>query len=193
MNRIILSLAVIAMAGSAAVATTRAYFSNGQVLGNNTFSTGTVVLNQSNMSGLPISMTNLAPNESRSQNVDIKYTGTLNADVYLGTGGKTGTTDPKYFANHLNIVITDRNDGSTIYTGTAAGLSGSWTKLMTDIGQDQTKYLKLVATLDPNIENTHQGVLNDDTVFLFYSVQHDGSAPTGAPYTKYTGTNSTFE
>ena len=178
MKRIALSLAAIAAVVTMGVAATGAYFSNTAYIKNNTFATGTVTL--ASPSSQSINANNLAPGVAQTFDRSIGYTGSINADLYIGVRGTPNSTDTDYFADHLNVTIYDQADWSIKYNGHANGLSTSWSKIAQDIPQWTTKNYRIVFTLDSNF--TSQGLNNTNTEFVIYAVQTGGTVPATAPY-----------
>ena len=182
MKKIFLSLALIGLLGSGAIAATRAYFSDGVVQGANTFATGTVDLDSASMSGLPLTLTNLAPGIPQTRNVNIRYLGTLNADMYLGVTGDS-STPAFYIADKLKIKIVS---GSTVLFNNYANLlSESWRKIATDMSPNFLNEYVVTFTLDADAGNLYQNVENKNTVFMFYAVQTGAPAPVGAPVSQH--------
>jgi type 1 fimbria pilin len=182
MRKILISLITIAALSTAAFAATRAYFSDGELLGSNTFSTGTVDLDKSYMWGFPINLTNIAPGVSQSKAVTIRYRGTLNANMFLGVTGNRGPGDTGYIADVLNVKIEDTDTHTVLFDGLANLLSGSWYSIASNVSQNQDKHYTLTFTLNSTAGNEYQGVVNDDTVFMIYAAQVGAPAPTGHPY-----------
>jgi hypothetical protein len=182
MIRILLSLAMIAITLVGVSTATSAYFSHGEVLGNNTFSTGSVILDQSNFQGFPLTFLNLAPGVQVSKDVHIQYTGTLNADIYVGARGTSHPGELTYFADKTNMIIRQGGVGDW-YNGLVSGLSTTWVKVASNVAQNQWLDYTLFMTLDLNTPNEFQGKTNSDTELLFYSVQTGNPAPTTVPWT----------
>jgi hypothetical protein len=181
MIRILLSFAMIAITLLAVTSATIAYFSNGQVLAGNTFATGTVTLDPAHMAGFPLTFTNLGPGIQQSAPVQIRYRGTLPADIYVGARGTSAPGDPQYLADKLNILIRQNGVGDW-YSGLVSGISTGWVKIASNVSQDQLLDYTLYLTLDPATGNDKQGQTNTDTQVLLYAVQTGGTVPTTVPY-----------
>jgi hypothetical protein len=179
-KRIILSVVMITIAVSAVAAATSAYFSNGQVLGNNTFATGNINLGGFNVANL--SVTGLTPGVPVVvPNVGINYTGDINADLYVGARGTTAPGDPKYLADKTYLRIYYQGTSSIVWEGWVKDLSTGWREIADNTSAGWKAY-DLQFTLDVSIDNTHQGVSNTDTEILIYAVQHGGPVPSTVPY-----------
>jgi predicted ribosomally synthesized peptide with SipW-like signal peptide len=184
--RIFLSVFTIVMVVSGIAAASYAYFTDGKVLGNNTFSTGTVTIGDFNVSGL--SVTGLVPGVPKViENIGVNYIGTINADIYIGARGTSQPGDTKYIADKLYLRIYKQGTSNLVWEGWTNALSTNWIQVADNVPGGWQAY-DLQFTLDPSIDNTHQGVSNTDTELLFYAVQDGGPVPTGYPYTK-TGTD----
>lgn len=168
---------MIALVGGSAIAVTRAYFSNSQVLEQNTFTTGTVKIGGN--VGFPMTVTGLAPGVEVVKNVQLGYTGSLNADIWLGV---SGTDAPYYMGDFVNVKIYNPEMG-WIYNGLVSGLSHDWTKIASNISTGKVNDYQITFTIDPNYaENASQGQTNTNTVFKIYAVQTGGSKPSNLPY-----------
>ncbi len=170
---------------AAASGATLAYFTDYKVLGNNTFSTGSVKIGE--ISPNSLTLTDLKPGVKVTRTMTVNYAGTLDGDVYIGVGGSSPTTADQYFADHLALVI---KDGDTpIFTGHANYLSTHWQQIMNDVVSPTSKALTLEFTLDEDIPNNHQNQTNTDTVFLIYALQKEAPAPTSLPHQEYSSGN----
>jgi hypothetical protein len=178
-KRIILSVIMITVAVSAVAAATSAYFSNGQVLGNNTFSTGTVKIDGFNKS---INVTGLIPGTPVwAYDVGVNYTGSINADLYVGAGGTSAPGDPNYLADKVFLRIYKQGTSIEVWEGYVNVLSTNWINLANDIAAGWQAY-DLQFTLDFSAPNSYQGANNTDTQILMYAVQHGGPVPGTFPY-----------
>ncbi|MGI5841643.1 MAG: hypothetical protein ACOX6N_05500 [Patescibacteria group bacterium] len=175
---------MVTAVASTAIAATRAYFSETKVLGNNTFATATVML--SNKTNLPLTFSNLIPGEERSQDVGIKYGGTVNADIYVGVAD--GGTDPKYktlFDPNLNrgtsyaqMAIWDNASSNWVKGWTDVGhYFGNWTKVATNVNPNSWSNYTVHFRLKSNVGNDFQNIVNINNVVL-YTVQTGAPAPT---------------
>lgn len=182
MKRILLSLMVVTALGASTIAATRAYFSNSQVLGNNTFATGTVKLDQTAMWGLPLNITNLAPNQEKITDVALQYKGTIPAKLYLGAGGTSGPGQKEFLAPYMHLRIDDLDKSTTPFNGLVSELSTAWQHIANNLTTDEIRHYRLTFKLDPTVGNFYQGATNTDTQLMLYAVQQDGDAPTGEPY-----------
>jgi predicted ribosomally synthesized peptide with SipW-like signal peptide len=177
MKKIIISLLVIIVVGSSAIAATRAYFSDSQVLGSNTFATGTVKIGGT--VGLPLNVTGLGPGIEVRKDIQIGYQGTLNADLWLGVSG-TGATP--YLADFVKVKIYDPAVG-WIFDDYVNKLSGDWLKIATNVANGNVESYQAYFYIDSSFsDNTKQGLTNTDTVLKLYAVQTGGSKPANPPY-----------
>ena len=175
-KRLILSFAIIAMALVGVTGATYAYFSAGQVLGSNTFATGSVALGGFNVGSLNVS--GLVPGVTVDvPNIDINYTGNVNADLYIGARG-TGWTP--YLADKLYLQIYTMG-GAFVWQGWVKDLSDNWEPIGTNIINGWQAY-DLKFTLDTSAGNSYNGVTNTDTQIMVYAVQHSGLVPTTPPW-----------
>jgi predicted ribosomally synthesized peptide with SipW-like signal peptide len=181
-KRLLLSLAVISVALAGVAGATVAYFSSGKVLAGNTFATGNVRINEMAVIGAPIILDNLGPGIGVTKHIYFQYKGTLNTDIYLGAGGEIPTTDPKYFADHLNVYVADHNTFAGVWSGKASDLSTTWIGLAGNVAPDQWLDYDVTFTLASDTGNEHQAVTNTDTRLMLYSVQNGAPAPLSTPY-----------
>ena len=149
MKRIILSLIVLALAGTVAIGATRAYFSDTETSTGNTFSAGTLDLKtgggDSNITMFTV--TNTYPGASGSATVALKNDGNINGFVDLQPitlldeengcnepeiaeeSGCTGNTNGELSANMNVEMFIDSNGngikdaGENVYTGLLSGIS----------------------------------------------------------------------
>ena len=185
--RILISVFTIIMVVSVVSAATYAYFSDGEVLGNNTFSTGNVYLGNFNKN---IVVTGLTPGVPvMFSDIAIEYTGNLNADLYVGARGNTNTP-ADYLADKLYLRIYPDGSGTAVWEGWVQDLSTGWRIIGTNVTAGWQTY-DLEFTLDPNAGNDYQGKTNTNTEILIYSVQTGGSVPTTQP-SSTTGTTGWF-
>jgi predicted ribosomally synthesized peptide with SipW-like signal peptide len=185
-KRLILSLAIIALALVGVTGATYAYFSSGAVLGSNTFATGNVGMN--GWIGGSLNVTGLTPGQSVwVYNEGVNYTGSIPADLYIGVTGTTAYDTPGYLADKLWVSVYPAGSDKTanpIWSGLAQDLSGNWLKVATNVNAGPLAY-DLKFTLDSSANNTYQGQTNTDTLFLFYTVQANGPTPSTSPYVVY--------
>jgi predicted ribosomally synthesized peptide with SipW-like signal peptide len=179
-KRLILSLAMVAVTLSGVTAATFAYFSSGQVLGNNTFQTGNVNLGGFNYTSL--SLTNLTPGVPVVvPNFAVNYLGSINADIYVGARGTSHPGDAAYLADKLYLRVYYQGTSAVAWEGWVNQLSTSWKEIAANTPGGWKAY-DLQFTLDGSTDNTHQGVTNSDTEILIYAVQTGSPAPTTLPY-----------
>jgi hypothetical protein len=183
MRKIILSLAVIALVSAGAIQATRSYFFDDEIISGNTFSTGNVTLNRDWIYGVPFTLTNMAPGEVYTRNIDLYYAGSVNADLFIGVGGTRSETDYHYIADQLKVKIQNTTTNTTIFNNYANYLSSQWKKIAADVPYYGLNQYEITFTLDNDFDK--QNVVNDDTVFIFYATQTGTSAPTLEPYKYY--------
>ena len=181
MKKILLSLALIGLTAGAVGGATWAYFSDTKVLGNNTFSAGTVELGAITPGN--ITLTDLKPGETRQLEFSLGYSGSINAKIFLGAGGSSPTTSPNYLADHLQVQIYEGADLK--FDHTAQYLSTYWFKLIDDAAPGSTKNYVVKFTLDAETPNEHQAANNTDTVLLFQALQLEATDPTSMPFQDY--------
>lgn len=170
---------MITVVAAVGIGATRAYFFASKPISENTFATGTVTLGDS--VGLPISVTNLAPGVTTGvYGIGIPYTGTLQADLYIGVGGTSTPGQAAYIADHLVAKIVDQ-DSNIVFWDYVSNLSTNWRKIATNIGNG-TRYYYITFKMDINTPNEHQGVSNTDTIIKLYAVQTGQPAPSEMPY-----------
>jgi predicted ribosomally synthesized peptide with SipW-like signal peptide len=181
MKRIMISVAMIGITVASVATATYAYFSDGQVLGNNTFATGNVHLGGFNVQSLTV--TGLAPGiPVVVPNIGINYIGDLNADLYVGARGTSAPGSHTYLADKLYLRIYPQGSTSTVvWEGYVNALSTDWRSLATNITAGWQAF-DLQFTLDPLTGNDKQGISNTDTEILVYAVQHGGALPAQVPY-----------
>lgn len=182
MTRLILSFALIAVTLAGVTGATVAYFSSGKVIAGNTFATGNVKINSISVANAPLTLSNLAPGVAETKHIYFQYQGTLQTNVFLGVGGTSTPGQPQYIADHLNMYITDHNTSSYVWSGKASDLSTEWKRIAYNVSPNQWIDLDVRFTLDPLVDNEHQGVTNTDTRLMLYSVQFGAPAPTTKPY-----------
>lgn len=171
MKRIAISLATIAAMLTMTVAATGAYFSDTKAITGNTFSTGTVTIGD--MTNTHIAATNLEPGVwSQGYELDVPYTGSLNADLY---GGVTGDGSTYRLADQLTVQIYNKDTGAVVYQDLASKLSSSWAEIAANVNPGTWNHFSVAFYLDPSF--SAQGVTNADTVFLIYAVQANGPSP----------------
>jgi len=180
MKKIAMSLSMIAFVSMLAVGATGAYFSDTKAVQGNTFATGTVKIGD--VSNMPVNVTNLIPGVPQTTMVGFKYTGSTNADVYVGNTGNP-STPAFYLADVLKVKIMNHSDNSIVYyNGLANGLVSNWKAIASDIGAGW-QYYDVTFTLNSSVGNEYQEKTNTNTVFLFHAVQTGGGAPATPPLT----------
>jgi predicted ribosomally synthesized peptide with SipW-like signal peptide len=179
-KRIILSVIMITVAVSAVAAATSAYFSDGKVLSANTFATGTVKIGELNVTSLNV--TGLTPGVPvLVPNIGVNYTGTINADLFVGARGTSQPQDSTFLANILYLRIFQQGTQNVVWEGLVSDLSTGWRALANNISAGWQAY-DLQFTLDQNVGNSKQNITNIDTEILIYAVQHGGTVPSTVPY-----------
>lgn len=179
-KRLILSLVMITLALVGVTGATYAYFSSGKVLGSNTFATGTVKIGGFNTQG--VSVTGLTPGVPVwATNIGVNYTGSVNADLYIGAGGTSGPENIAYIADVTYLRIYIHGMGTIVWEGYVNALSTHWASLASNIGAGWQAY-DLQFTLNSDVGNDKQGVNNVDTQILVYAVQTGGPVPVTMPY-----------
>ncbi|HBP51389.1 TPA: hypothetical protein DD455_03605 [Candidatus Shapirobacteria bacterium] len=181
MKKILLSLALMVLAGSAAITATRAYFTDTKVLGSNTISTGTVKLGDT--WHLPFSLTGLAPGqESVTPVLGAQYIGTLPADIYVGmraVSGKDFTTVLDYYIEKVD------NAGNHISNVTGwrsiTFIFSEWNQVATNVSLNQWNYYKVHIRMHSDADNTFQDETATDDIII-YAVQTGTPAPSGQPW-----------
>lgn len=185
-TRLLVSLFVITLTLAGVTSATFAYFSRGQVLAANTFSVGSVNLNGFNYANL--NLTNLMPGVPMTvPNFGIDYTGSLNADLYVGARGTSAPGSAAYFADKLYLKVYLQGTTTLVWQGYVNALSTGWKQIATNTPAGWKAY-DLEFTLDSNFPNDRQGATNTDTEILVYAVQTGSPAPTTPPW-QTTGTD----
>lgn len=184
-KRLILSLVMIALTLAGVTSATLAYFSDGKVLGSNTFTTGTVKLGDFNKN---LNVTGLIPGGwVNVDDVEINYTGNIPADLYVGA---RGTGETPYLADKLWIKIFPHGNTTTpTWQGWVKDLSSGWRPLGTNVTAGLQAY-DLWFYLDPTEDNAHQGVTNTDTQVVIYAVQTGQGVPGTMPQNTWTNSGS---
>jgi predicted ribosomally synthesized peptide with SipW-like signal peptide len=186
-KRLILSLAMVAVTLSGVTAATFAYFSSGQVLGSNTFQTGNVNLGGFNYANLQV--TGLAPGVPVIvPDVAINYTGTLNADLYMGARG-TGAT--AYLADKLYLRVYIHNTNTVAWEGHVNALSSGWGNIALNTSAGWKEY-DLQFTLDNDAGNDKQGQTNTDTQIMVFAVQAGKGVPALTPQQTWNNVGGTW-
>jgi len=184
MKKIALSLATIAAMLTMTVAATGAYFSDSKVVSGNTFTTGTVRIDQSLQA--PITITGLYPGADKTSDIfPVTYNGNINGDLYFGfkhVSGGAVLGDVLYF--QVEKINPDGSSAGYVYTNwvQADYPYGNWTKVASGLTQGQTAYYKIhVMMADTGVaQNNLQGQTALADIVL-YAVQQGGNAPTTAP------------
>lgn len=186
-KRIILSLAMIALVIAGVTSATVAYFSNTASMTGNTFSMGTVTLNEST-NGFPFAFTNLTPgSQSESGLLQVQYTGSILADLYFGLKDEpTGYDLTPILEMQIERMKWDGSvwvhDAWIFPTWEPATTAfGFWTKVAENVSQNQWNTYRVHLLVDENADNIYQGKSATNTVFI-YAVQHGYSAPSTAPW-----------
>jgi predicted ribosomally synthesized peptide with SipW-like signal peptide len=179
-KRLLLSLSLVVLTIAGVASATYAYFSNGMVLGSNTFQTGKVEIGGLNVSSLNV--TGLAPGKTVTlTNIGVNYTGNINADLFIGARGTIGPGNPGYLADKLYLVMKKTGTSDVVWAGWLNYISTNWLKIASDTSAGWNAY-DLEFTLDNSANNDYMNKTNTDTEILFYAVQTGGPVPTTVPY-----------
>lgn len=183
----LISLVLIAAVAGLAVGATRSWFSDDEVLGDNTFATGDVYLGDFTHTG--ITVTNLKPGEwSDWKYIKVPYAGTLAADIYAGVGGCLSPGDKDYIADVLKVQIKRHPSDDPVYLGYANELSVlPWLKTETNVSAGDYWYkmrfmLDLSNMQEGKDANNYQGLENTDTAIIIHTVETGGGAPDIDPF-----------
>jgi len=186
-KRIIVSLAMIALVIAGVTSATVAYFSATASKTGNTFSMGTVILNEST-NGFPFAFTNLTPgSQSESGLLQVQYTGSIPADLYFGVKAESGYDLRPILSMQIERMRWDGfswvNDAWIFPTWEPVNTAfASWTKVSENVTQNQWNTYKVSLLVDSNATDGYQGQSASNTVFI-YAVQHGYSAPSIMPWT----------
>lgn len=123
MRKILISLAVIAVAGAVAIGATTAYFSDTENSTGNTFTAGTLDLKVGGQDVIPIiNIGNLKPGDSGSYAIDVSNTGSVTGNhLMLKIVDLVDSDMDNPLSDRINIIISEA--GIPIHTGTLAGLA----------------------------------------------------------------------
>jgi predicted ribosomally synthesized peptide with SipW-like signal peptide len=179
MKRIMLSLLTIAAVAVMATGATSAYFSDSEVVAGNTFSTGTVSFGE--LGGMKINLSGMVPGVAQTKVVGFEYTGSTNADVWVGARGTSEPGQPQFFADVVDVTIADYNTGQVYYSGLVAGLGNDWNWVASNTGAGM-KYYNATFTMHTDAGDKYQNQTNWDTEFLLYAVQTGAPKPASVPY-----------
>jgi hypothetical protein len=182
-KRLMLSLAMVGVILAGVAGATYAFFSNGIVLGSNTFQTGNVKIGGLNISSLNV--TGLAPGKTVIlQNIGVNYTGNINADLWIGARGTLHPGDSGYLADKLWLVMKQAGTQTIVWQGWLNYISTNWLKIASNTGPGWNAY-DLEFTLDSSANNSYMDKTNTDTEVLIYAVQTGGPTPSTLPYQTY--------
>jgi len=180
MKRILLSLIIIALAGSTAIRATRAYFTSDVDYTQNTFSSGTIILTDTRENWmLPFSISDIKPGDTIRRWVTFKNNGTLDID-YL-TVNKSNVVDTSNLLNQINVSV-----------ACTSSASGSETAYFTDDwGTKPTINSWFVNSdmLDHSYYHTAAGILHPSESYV---CTLDFSMPTSVDNT-FQGKSATFD
>lgn len=149
MGTIIRSLLMIIAAAAIVGGVTKANFSDSKTINNNTLTNGTVKISLSNPAGtLPFTETNWAPGQTRTIQLKVTNTGSLEAKLKAAVAGKwdhTGTD------GHVNI--------TSLKYSTDNGATWHSVSSTDDIVLAASNNIQVEAgvTLDKYTDNTYQG------------------------------------
>ena len=167
-RRILLSLLMIGLTVAGVSSATAAYFSSTVVQDNNTFSMGSVKIG--NLSGMPLTFTNLIPTIQQTKDVALQYTGTTPADIYIGFsdqgGGSPSLYDSAHDISYMEAAIYDKDTDKWVIGWTDVGhFFADWTKIATSVSggwKHYTVYVRLKSTA----ANEFQGVTNTNHLVI---------------------------
>jgi hypothetical protein len=156
----------------------------------------TAKINLNATAGFPLTFCDMLPGESKSQEVEIKNTGSREADFYVQMIGLVDSVDTNFCIPNrvLNLTIQE-------LTGSGGTVAKTWyndsicklyphesdaviAKIANDVPKDATMYYKITLKLDATASNSLQNGYNQDTVHLI-AVQYNGLAPVPDPEQKY--------
>ena len=131
MKKIILSLAIIAIAGTVTVGLTRAYFSDTETSTGNTFTAGTLDLNVNGQDQgiIPVVVGNIAPGWSKDITYTVKNAGSISGNLSLASGSVVNHEDGCNGAE-----LSDDEDCATI--GDDNGELGANIQVTIEVGGD---------------------------------------------------------
>ncbi|MEK7565943.1 MAG: TasA family protein [Patescibacteria group bacterium] len=191
MKRIVLSLIVLALAGSVAIGATRAYFSDTETSTGNTFSAGTLDLNldSGNTNVVKFTVSNKAPGDTGTGTWTIKNVGTVNGflDVQpitlsdddnncnepeaavpdatcgsVGGGDLSANMNVDLFVDANNNTIYDVGGDTPIYTGLLSGIATAGYDSSIALNAGATNYI----TLNWGIPTTAGNIIQSDSSTL---------------------------
>jgi predicted ribosomally synthesized peptide with SipW-like signal peptide len=150
-----------------------AYFSDTKIISDNTFTTGSVRLDSSLTT--PIIFENLLPGDSQSQDISIKYDGTVKADLYFGISNQNLINSPFYNSveeeSYLELSVFDNDSSETIIDWQDYKFFLiNWSELMAQVDPGTTKNYRIDARLKSSVENDLQGK-TDSSNLIFHTVQ----------------------
>jgi predicted ribosomally synthesized peptide with SipW-like signal peptide len=186
MKKIAISLSMIAFVAMMAVGATGAYFSDSKIVGNNTFATGTVDIN--NAWQAPITIAGLYPGAVKTADFSVKYDGSIKGDLYFGFKVVPGHV---VLGSELQFQIEKINASDGLSAGFVYGdwvsadfPYGSWTKIASGLNKDQSVYYKVhVKMIERGVsQDGFQGMTAYNDIVL-YAVQENGPSPATPPAT----------
>lgn len=186
MKKIILSLVLITLTIVGVTAATVAYFSETATETGNTFSMGTVSLNDTTI-GFPFAFDNLTPgSQSESGLLRVQYTGSIPADLYFGLKAESGYDLKDILSMQIEKMKYDGtnwvHDAWIFPTWEPVTTAfGSWTKVAENVTQNQWNTYKVSLLVDSAAGNEYQEQSASNTVFI-YAAQQGQSAPGTAPW-----------
>lgn len=177
---------MIALTIAGVTSATVAYFSATASKTGNTFSMGTVTLNDST-NGFPFAFANLTPgSQSESGLLQVQYTGSIPVDLYFGVKAETGDNLMPILSMQIERMRYDGanwvHDAWIFPTWEPVTTAfASWTKVSENVTQDQWNTYKVYLLVASDAANTYQGKSATNTVFI-YAVQAGTPAPGGMPW-----------
>lgn len=161
------ALAALALVGFFVVRTSQAAFTGQTSSTGNTFSAGTVSLDNDRGSSAMFNATDLGPGDSVTDCILVTYTGSLTPSQAVDVSSSSASA----MAAHLDVAVEVGDVGATCtafgtaaatVTGTLDALAG--TTGWTPSGADGARAFRITVTVDPAIPDTFEGAsLNDGT------------------------------
>ena len=130
---------------------------------SNTFTAGTLTMDNSKDGSAILTASNMRPGDTASGTVDIENTGSLSGAFTLSRSALTNTPTSPAMSTQLDTVVTDCGDaaapncatGTEVYNGTLAAMTGTY-GLGTYAPGDAHQY-RFVVTFKSSADNTYQG------------------------------------
>ncbi len=129
---------------------------------SNTFTAGTLTMDNSKAGAAILTATNMKPGDVTTGTVDITNTGSVDGDFVLTRSALTDTPSSPAMSAKLDLVVTDCGDpdtpdcagGTEEYNGTLGAMSGS-TDLETYSAAEAHRY-EFEVTFNSSADNTYQ-------------------------------------